>query len=118
MKELLLRLRDACVRAQVRRAGFPEFSGGEMLRWRIEFSGRVQKVGFRQELRELALRLGLIGWCRNLENGQVLAELQGTQEKICAAVSFMEGLKRIRIDEITVQQLAVQPDEQGFAIDA
>lgn len=114
LKSWFVRTRDAAVVAQVQRAKLPVFGESETKRWRIIFSGRVQKVGFRLEVSELAGRLGLTGFCRNLENGDVLAELQGSEEKIRYLVAFMESLKRIRIRKKIVEELPPDLTETGF----
>lgn len=108
------RIRDAYVIHQAQSAKLPEFAPDDIQRYRIIFSGRVQKVGFRMEMCELAKRLELIGYCRNLENGNVEAELQGPHNRIKFLISFKESLKRIRIRGKTIEELAVKPAEVGF----
>ena len=114
MKETLKRVRDGYVIRQAHAVELPEFVSGTVRRYRVNFSGRVQKVGFRLEVCELAGRLGLTGWCRNLENGDVLAEFQGPTERIDFLISFMESLKRIKIREKTVEEVDVVSGEIGF----
>ena len=114
LKSSLKKIRDDYVRNQVRKAQIPELAEAPVCRRKVVFSGRVQKIGFRLEVCELAMRLGLTGFCRNLENGDVLAELQGPQEKIQYLVSFMESLKRIKIREKTVEEMEVVSGETGF----
>lgn len=63
---------------------------------------------------ELAQRLELTGFCKNLENGDVLAELQGAENKIQYLITFMESLKRIRIKNKVVEKLAIDGEEKGF----
>ena len=92
VKETFKKVRDWLVIDQVRRAKLPDFPESHVCRYRIIFSGRVQKVGFRLEVQEFAKRLGLTGFCENLPNGDVLAELQGEENKILFLVSFMESL--------------------------
>ena len=99
---------------QVQRLTLPAFSPQAIHRYRVTFSGRVQKVGFRLEVCELAGRLGLTGWCRNLANGDVLAELQGPENKIQYLLSFMESLKRIKIRRKVITELELCPEETGF----
>lgn len=111
----LKQIRDAYVIRQVDRVDFPVFSDEGKRRYRICFKGRVQKVGFRLEVCQLAERLGLTGWCKNLENGDVLAEIQGNPEKIRFLISFMEQLKRIRIDEKIMEELEIIADETAFS---
>ena len=107
-------MRDDYVINQAHSAKLPVFTENSIRRYRITFSGRVQNVGFRLEVCELAKRLGLTGYCENLENGDVLAELQGSDDKIQFLVSFMESLKRIKIREKIVEELDVKDGEDGF----
>lgn len=114
LKEKFIELRDNYVINQVRNLQLPEFATKEIHRYRVTFSGRVQNVGFRLEVCELAKRLGLTGYCKNLENGDVLAELQGSDNKIQYLIAFMESLKRIKIREKIVEELEVEAAEAGF----
>lgn len=114
VKTAFKKFRDWLVIDQVRRVKLPVFPPGRVCRKRITFSGRVQKVGFRLEVSELAKRLGLTGFCENLPGGDVLAEFQGPENKIRFLVSFMESLKRIRITRKIVELLPVRADETGF----
>ena len=114
LKQRFKTIRDTYVIRQVQRLTLPVFSSQTIRRYQVLFSGRVQKVGFRLEVCELAKRLGLTGWCRNLENGDVLAELQGPEDKIQYLLSFMESLKRIKIRRKVVTKLDLRPDETGF----
>lgn len=113
IKKALKHIRTQYVIRQVQQAVIPVFSPSEICRYRILFSGRVQKVGFRLETTELANRLGLTGFCRNLPNGDVYAELQGERNRIDFLISFMESLKRIRIIRKTIEELPLQK-ESGF----
>ncbi|MBE5942544.1 MAG: acylphosphatase [Lachnospiraceae bacterium] len=88
-----------------------------MTRRHYIFKGRVQKVGFRIEVIELAKRLGLTGWVNNLENGDVEAELQGPKNRIDFLVAFMESLKRIKIASKEVNEIPVLEDEKEFESD-
>ena len=51
---------------------------GERMRFRMRFTGRVQGVGFRWTNMGLARERGLTGWVRNLDDGSVEMEIQGT----------------------------------------
>lgn len=114
-KQTLKKLRDDYVIGQVQRLTLPAFPEEPPRRYRVRFSGRVQKVGFRLEVCELAQRLDLTGFCQNLENGDVLAELQGGETRIFFLLSFMESLKRIKIREKVVTPMDFHPGETGFA---
>ena len=114
LKQNLKQLRDGYVSAQVARAKIPHFPPDTLRRYRITFHGRVQKVGFRQEVREMAHRLGLTGFCRNLSDGSVLVEIQGPENRVQYLISFMKSLKRIQIRRIFRQEMPVTPTEQTF----
>lgn len=114
LKTKFIEIRDNYVIHQVQKAKFPEFEAGCRRRYKVIFSGRVQKVGFRLEVCELAKRLELTGYCRNLENGDVMAELQGTEVKIKYLISFMESLKRIKIKNKMIEEMEVDEKETGF----
>lgn len=114
IKERFKRKRDQLVINQVARAKLPEFADGEIIRTRVVFEGRVQKVGFRLEVEELAKRLGLTGHCENLDSGAVRAELQGPVNRIEFLIDFMHSLKRIKITNMSREMLEIIPEESGF----
>ena len=114
IKQKAIALRDAYVSRQVNRASFPDFAPAPVRRGRFLFLGRVQKVGFRQEVCELAARLDLTGFCQNLPDGSVLAEIQGPSNRIEYLITFMSSLKRIHIKELHRQSLEPVPHDQGF----
>lgn len=105
LKSKFIEIRDNYVINQAWKAKLPEFTEDRICRYRIQFSGRVQKVGFRLEVNELCKRLGLTGFCENLENGDVLAELQGPENKIFFLVQFMKSLKRIKITNKVMKEI-------------
>lgn len=114
LKAKFVKIRDNYVIDQVKRADIPDFEHDDIRRYRVVFSGRVQKVGFRLEVCELAKRLELTGFCKNLENGGVMAEFQGYDNKISYLISFMENLKRIKIKNKVIEELPVDTNETSF----
>lgn len=90
---------------QVNKQKLPELKKSEVKRFKVHFKGRVQKVGFRLEVCEMSKRLNLVGYCKNLENGDVVAELQGEEDKIIYLLSFMNSLKRIQIAGMRKEEL-------------
>lgn len=56
-------------------------------RRRILFTGSVQGVGFRFTVMQVAERHHLTGWVKNLDDGDVLAEVQGAAADIDALCS-------------------------------
>lgn len=114
VEEGFKRIRDGYIINQVRKAKIPFLSDNNVIRQRILFSGRVQKVGFRLEVCEMAKRLELTGFCRNLGNGDVLAELQGPAEKIVFLLSFMESIIRIKIRNKEIENIPLVQGEKDF----
>ena len=54
----------------------------------VFISGRVQGVMFRESTRELAERLGLGGWVRNLSDGRVEAVFEGPSAEVGRALAW------------------------------
>ena len=118
LKETFVRIRDGLVYRQVYRAPLPDFPNTAPVRYRVVFSGRVQGVGFQYETALWAQRLGLTGFCENLPNGDVLAELQGPRSRLDFYLQFMNHLRRIRIDHQQVTEIPVICGEAGFAAES
>ncbi|WP_418205298.1 acylphosphatase, partial [Anaerotignum faecicola] len=95
--EALKSARNTYICHQVNRVRLPDFEENRFVRRHITFHGRVQKVGFRIELAQMAERLELTGWVKNAENGEVIAEVQGFESRIRFLLKFMNSLKRIKI---------------------
>ena len=117
IKAWIKKVKNGYVIRQAQSAKLPSFEAGDVIRRHYIFKGRVQKVGFRIEVIELAKRLGLTGWVNNLENGDVEAELQGPENKIDFLVAFMETLKRIQITDKVVEEIPVVETETEFESD-
>ncbi len=86
-------------------------------RLHIEFQGRVQGVGFRWTAMQAAESLGLTGWVRNLDNGDVACEVQGAPFKIDEFIGRMMNEKSwIVIDNYTAEKMPVKPAETKFGV--
>lgn len=107
-------IRDNYVIRQVASIKIPVFQVSEVVRERVLFQGRVQKVGFRLEVLLLAKRLGLTGVVKNQEDGTVLMEAQGEQDKIEFLIDFMGSLRRIKIHEVERTKLPLCEGETSF----
>lgn len=59
-----------------------------MKRVHLFVSGRVQGVFFRAHTRDLARRLGLKGFVRNLPDGRVEVVAEGPEEKLQELIEF------------------------------
>ncbi|HLS53940.1 MAG TPA: acylphosphatase, partial [Tissierellaceae bacterium] len=107
LKKIIDKLKKKYISNKVAWADVPEFSPSNLVRKRIIFSGRVQNVGFRYEVFNMANRLELTGWVKNLADGNVESEIQGTEEKILFLTEHMKSLKRAQVEDVTIEDLEV-----------
>ncbi len=57
----------------------------------ILYSGRVQGVGFRYTVRQIAGRLGITGWVRNLRDGRVEAVAEADEAVLSQFLDYVAG---------------------------
>jgi len=69
---------------------------------RYLISGRVQGVGFRWFVEREAGQVGVTGWVRNCENGDVEVMATGTREQHASLrCKLQEGPRAARVDHIS-----------------
>jgi acylphosphatase len=79
---------------------------------KLLISGRVQGVGFRHFTRTNAGELGLKGWVRNLNSGEVEALLQGPEKKLSEMIEKLKnGPLPARVDHIEVVSESDNPGD-------
>jgi acylphosphatase len=84
---------------------------------RARVSGRVQGVGFRFFVEREAIRLGLKGWVRNLENGDVELVARGQAralDELLAKVS--KGPALAWVADVNVEMQTPDPTLRSFAV--
>ena len=94
-----------------------ENSMADIVRKHIIFHGSVQGVGFRYYSEHKANQLRLTGWVKNLYNGDVEMEVQGSQAAIDELVAFLDGRRFVQITGMDVKKMDIVEDEQKFGID-
>ena len=88
-----------------------------MISLEVVYEGRVQGVGFRWSVRNLAKGYDVTGWVRNLPDGGVQMQVSGSEEEVR---SFLEGINqselRAHIKKQTESRLAATEPSSGFEI--
>ena len=78
--------------------------------------GEVQGVGYRYTMRMVAREAGVAGWVRNLRDGSVEAEVEGTAEQVDELLSWAaEGPPGCRVTGASVTD-ASPTGERGFEV--
>ncbi|MBI5693752.1 MAG: acylphosphatase [Verrucomicrobia bacterium] len=82
----------------------------------VHFTGHVQGVGFRFTTRQVAKEYEVAGYVKNLADGRVLLEVEGTAAEVAAFVAAVEERMHgcIRKVERTSERRA--PRFSGFSI--
>ncbi len=84
---------------------------------RLKIFGKVQGVFFRQQAKDQAQQLGLVGWVKNEKDGTVLVEVEGEEEKVREFVSWCQrGPKSAKVDQIEKVDLDPKNQEKEFII--
>jgi acylphosphatase len=88
-----------------------------VLSLQVFFEGRVQGVGFRWKVRQIANGFEVIGSVRNLSDGRVELQVSGEEAEVRA---FLDAIGRselrAHIREQTETPLAAPPSARGFEI--
>jgi acylphosphatase len=84
-----------------------------MIRYQIVFTGKVQQVGFRYNSMSFAKENHCTGWVKNLANGNVKMEIQGSQEQIDSVMNSLESIDHIIIESKSFTEIPVK-DEETF----
>ncbi len=85
---------------------------------KIRVSGRVQGVGFRFFTYQQAVKLGLAGYVKNLDNGDVELVAKGDSLTIAKLIQWIEqgGPASARITNIHVTKLVPEHDLTSFNV--
>lgn len=86
------------------------------IRRRVVFHGRVQGVFFRATTRELAAGLDVVGYVRNLPDGTVELEAEGSRDQVTGLIDAISRRYAGNITHRDETDLAPRGDEQAFEI--
>jgi acylphosphatase len=85
--------------------------------YRLVVSGRVQGVGFRITMRDVAVLHGVDGWVRNREDGAVVCILQGEDVQVERVVEWAKrGPPAATVADVRKETLKDHPRQKGFHI--
>lgn len=77
-----------------------------MVRYRIKVKGKVQGVFYRSTAQAKAKELGLSGWVKNEEDGSVLIEAEGEEQKILKLIDWCkEGPRAAIVNDVEYEQV-------------
>lgn len=81
------------------------------------FEGNVQGVGFRYSVRHVATGFEVTGWIKNLRDGRVEMQAEGTDDEVQAFLdAIMQSELRAHIKKYDVTPLTNAPPMRGFEI--
>jgi acylphosphatase len=76
----------------------------ESISVRLIVRGKVQGVYFRFNMRQVAMKNSVVGWVRNLPDGNVEALLEGNKEDVNQVVQWSKiGPENARVDEVKIE---------------
>ena len=83
----------------------------------VFFEGRVQGVGFRWTVKNLARGYDVTGWVKNLPDGRVEMQACGNTNEVDAFVEAIEESElKSHIKKVDVSVMPPAPDFRGFEI--
>ena len=88
----------------------------DVVRVHMYVDGRVQGVGFRYHSTYIAQHVGVTGWVKNLYDGRVEMEAQGTQDQINEMMDQLKKQRYIQIDHIESSMIPTDPKSVDFRV--
>lgn len=83
----------------------------------IIVTGKVQGVFFRSSMKAVADENHLVGWVRNLPDGNVEAIVQGREKDVLKIVEWCKkGPDRAKVEKIESRRIDVVESYRNFAI--
>lgn len=82
----------------------------------VHYSGRVQGVGFRATVRQLARSIAVSGFVRNLYDGRVELVVEGNAGEISRLLAEVARVMRDNIDDVEQRSLPATGEFENFQI--
>jgi len=88
-----------------------------MVSKRIFLSGKVQGVSFRFHAHEVATKLKLHGWIRNLEDGRVEIVVSGSQKEVDQMIQWSrKGPPLAEVEKVQILEMKESAPKDPFFI--
>lgn len=88
-----------------------------MQRWHLLISGKVQGVFYRKSTAQQAQTLGLTGYVRNLEDGQVEVIAEGSETTLEALYNWCwQGPEKAKVEDISRSSEDASGTFSGFVV--
>lgn len=90
-----------------------------MIAKQVIFEGRVQGVGFRYTVKELARGFDVCGWVKNLADGSVELQVMGEKEELESFIEEIAEESNVahHIKNLTVVKIPLLEKCSGFKIE-
>lgn len=83
----------------------------------VVISGRVQGVWYRASTKEIAEKLGVVGWVRNTRDGDVEAVFEGTEAILERMIKWChQGPSLAKVSHVAVDFQEATGEFHGFSI--
>lgn len=82
----------------------------------VHYSGRVQGVGFRATVRQIARGIKVSGFVRNLYDGRVELVVEGDAVEISQLLAEVSRVMRDNIDDVEHKSLPATGEFENFQI--
>ncbi len=87
------------------------------VRAHIRVTGRVQGVFFRQTTADEARRIGVLGWVRNISDGDVEAVIEGDRRMVDRLIDWCRhGPPAARVDDMKIDWETATGEFTSFSI--
>ncbi len=88
-----------------------------LIRKNILVKGFVQGVSYRKQTKRIATNLGVNGWVKNLDDGNVEACLEGDEKSVDALIAWCAfGPKLGKVDEVQITKHQYRDSFSDFII--
>lgn len=89
----------------------------EIVRAHLIISGRVQGVFYRKWTKDIAIKLDLSGWVRNLSDGKVEAVFEGEKDKVDKMIKrCKKGPKIADVIDVEIKWEKYSGDSSNFKV--